>query len=73
MVIPFVLRIYDFANDIIWPATAITKLDKLENFSKWARYGMKHESVMYVWDKEYRVPRMIERLPAAKAKYADGQ
>lgn len=68
---PFVLRIYDFANDIIWPVALATKLDGLENFSKWAKKCMVDESVTYVWDKEYMVPRIIERLPAARAKYAN--
>lgn len=73
MTAPFVLRLVDFCNDIIFPsrlATAMLDTNSLPNFAKWAELCMQHPSVMATWDKEYMVPRIVERLPAAKKKYA---
>ncbi|KIX99471.1 uncharacterized protein Z520_05047 [Fonsecaea multimorphosa CBS 102226] len=77
MTIPFVLRLVDFSNDIIFPARLATHIldmdpatSKLPQFAKWAKMCMQHPSVTDTWDKEYMVPRIVERLPAAKRKYA---
>ncbi|KIW68200.1 hypothetical protein PV04_04161 [Phialophora macrospora] len=77
MTTPFVLRLIDFCNDIIFPSRlAKAMLDtnpstsNLPRFAKWAKLCMQHPSVTYTWDKERMVPRVVERLPAAKRKYA---
>ncbi|KAH0840642.1 putative glutathione S-transferase [Fonsecaea pedrosoi] len=77
MTIPFVLRLIDFSNDIIFPSRLAREIldtdsatSKLPRFAKWANLGMQHPSVTYTWDKEYMVPRIVERLPMAKRKYA---
>ncbi len=73
MTTPFVLRLIDFCNDIIFPsrlATGMLDPSKLPIFAKWAKLCMAHPSVTYTWDKEYMVPRIVERLPLAKRKYA---
>ncbi|EXJ69898.1 uncharacterized protein A1O5_06971 [Cladophialophora psammophila CBS 110553] len=74
---PFILRLIDFSNDIIFPARLATQIldsdpatSKWPCFAKWAQLCMQHPSVTYTWDKEYMVPRIVERLPAAKRKYA---
>ena len=71
MMTPFVLRLYDFANGIIFPKSLAEKLVALPAFSRWARQAIEQESVMYVWEKDLRISRIIERLPRAKAKYAN--
>jgi glutathione S-transferase len=77
MTTPFVLRLIDFSNDIIFPSRlAKAMLDtnpstsNVPRFAKWAKLCMQHPSVTCTWDKEYMVPRVVERLPAAKKKYA---
>ncbi|KAK4940249.1 hypothetical protein LTR10_019569 [Elasticomyces elasticus] len=72
MTTPFTLRLHDFSNDKIFPASLAERMTgpTLPNFSRWVKLCMTHPSVTYVWDKEYFVPRIIERLPLAKKKYA---
>ena len=70
MIAPFVLRLYDWADDVIWPRALAEGFEKLPVFDAWAKVCMQHESVMYVYDKAMRL-RIHERLPRAKAKYAD--
>ena len=73
MISPFTLRLIDFSNDIIFPSRLATSLldpAKTPKFAKWAKLCMQHPSVIATWDKEYMVPRIVERLPAAKRKYA---
>ena len=70
MAIPFVMRLVKFADNVIWPRSLVLKLNALPAFSKWVKHAFKQESVTYVWDKDLR-ERIIERLPAAKAKYAN--
>ncbi|KIW92678.1 uncharacterized protein Z519_06525 [Cladophialophora bantiana CBS 173.52] len=74
---PFIVRLIDFSNDIIFPARLATQIldndpatSKWPRFATWAKLCMQHPSVTYTWDKEYMVPRIVERLPAAKRKYA---
>ncbi|OAP64612.1 hypothetical protein AYL99_00584 [Fonsecaea erecta] len=76
MSIPFVLRLIDFSNDVIFPARLAEEIlntdpttGKMPRFAKWAKLCMQHPSVTETWDKEYMVPRVVERLPAAKRKY----
>ncbi|KIW54186.1 hypothetical protein PV05_06563 [Exophiala xenobiotica] len=73
MTTPFTLRLHDFANGQIFPtslAERMTASPTLPNFGRWVKRCMAHPSVTYVWDKEYYLPRIVERLPQAKAKYA---
>ena len=77
MTTPFILRLVDFSNGIIFPCRlAIQILDtksdtsKFPKFATWAKLCMQHPSVTCTWDKEYIVPRVVERLPLAKRKYA---
>ena len=73
MTAPFVLRLVDFCNDIIFPsrlATAMLDTNKLPRFATWAKLCMEHPSLAKTWDKEYIIPRIVERLPMAKRKYA---
>ncbi|KAK5188687.1 hypothetical protein LTR99_006138 [Exophiala xenobiotica] len=73
MTTPFTLRLHDFADGQIFPtslAQRMTDSVKLPNFARWLDLCMAHPSVTYVWDKEYYLPRIVERLPQAKAKYA---
>jgi glutathione S-transferase len=66
----FILRLYDFADDIILPSSLPEALDKLPNFSKWAKASITHNSVTYIWDKELRRQNMRDRLPQAREKLA---
>jgi glutathione S-transferase len=66
----FILRLYDFADDIILPSSLPTALDKLPNFSKWAKACMTHNSVTYIWDKELRRQNVRDRLPQARERLA---
>jgi hypothetical protein len=73
MTAPFILRLIDFCNDIIFPTRLAAQLldeGRTPRFAKWAKLCMQHPSVTCTWDKEYLVPRIVERLPAAKRKYA---
>jgi len=58
----FIIRIYDFADDVIFPKSLPTALDKLPNFSKWAKTCITHDSVTFIWDKEERIQREHKRL-----------
>ncbi|KZF24555.1 thioredoxin-like protein [Xylona heveae TC161] len=62
----FILRVFDFADDIIFPKSVVEPLRQLPNFSKWAAACTSHESVLYIWDKEVRVQRVRDRLEMAK-------
>src|SRR5271155_4914761 len=66
----FILRLYDFADDIILPSSLPTALDKLPNFSKWAKACITHNSVTYIWDKELRRQNVRDRLPQARERLA---
>ena len=73
MTTPFTLRLIDFCNDIIFPARLATNMldeTKYPRFAKWVKVCMEHPSVSCTWDKEYMIPRIVERLPAARKKYA---
>jgi hypothetical protein len=73
MTTPFTLRLHDFADGQIFPSSLAQRMTdsvKLPNFARWLDLCMAHPSVTYVWDKEYYLPRIVERLPQAKAKYA---
>ncbi|KAI1615269.1 thioredoxin-like protein [Exophiala viscosa] len=72
MTTPFTVRLYDFSNDEIFPASLAERMTgpTLPNFSRWVKLCMEHPSLTEPWDKEYYVPRIIERLPLAKKKYA---
>lgn len=74
MTTPFILRLYDFSNGVIFPTSLAERMvdsTTLPKFSRWAKLCMAHPSATYVWDKEYFVPRIEERLGAAKKKYAN--
>jgi hypothetical protein len=66
----FIIRLYDFADDVIFPTSLPTALDKLPNFSKWAKACATHDSVTYIWDKEERRQGVIKRLPQARERLA---
>jgi glutathione S-transferase len=66
----FILRLYDFADDIILPSSLPKALDKLPNFSKWAKACITHNSVTYIWDKELRRQNVRDRLPQARERLA---
>ena len=66
----FILRLYDFADDIILPSSLPTALNKLPNFSKWAKACITHNSVTYIWDKELRRQNVRDRLPQARERLA---
>lgn len=66
----FILRLYDFADDIIFPSSLPKVLDKLPNFSKWAKACATHNSVTYIWDKELRRQNARDRLPQARERLA---
>ncbi|OCT45713.1 glutathione S-transferase [Cladophialophora carrionii] len=77
MTTPFVLRMIDFCNAVIFPSRLATAMldtnpstSNSPRFAKWAKVCIQHPSVTCTWDKEYMVPRIVERLPAAKRKYA---
>jgi hypothetical protein len=76
MTAPFIIRLLDFANDQIFPsrlAAAILNVNpstaKTPRVVKWVDALRGQDSIMSTWDKEYFVPRIVERLPAAKAKF----
>jgi len=66
----FILRLYDFADDTIFPSSIPKALDKLPNFSKWAKACIAHNSVTYIWDKELRRQNVRDRLPQARERLA---
>jgi glutathione S-transferase len=66
----FIIRLYDFADDIILPSSLPKALDKLPNFSKWAKACTSQDSVTYIWDKEERRQRVRDRLPQARERLA---
>ena len=73
MTAPFVIRLQAFSNDIIFPSSLAKKMTdetKLPKFCAWTKEWASHPSVTYVWNEKYLVERIIERLPAAKKKYA---
>ena len=73
MTAPFVIRLRAFANDVIFPSSLAKKMSddtKLPKFSAWTKTWASHPSVTYVWEEKYLVDRIVERLPAAKKKYA---
>ncbi|KAF2178238.1 thioredoxin-like protein [Zopfia rhizophila CBS 207.26] len=65
---PFILRIYALAKNDFLPQSAISGLNALPNFSKWAEEVIKHESVTYIWDEE-----TILKATKAKAASLKGQ
>lgn len=72
MIAPFSLRLLDFANGVIFPTALKERIKtETEGFYSWTERAREHPSVGGTWDPEYYVPRIEERLPAAKAKYAD--
>jgi glutathione S-transferase len=66
----FILRLYDFADDIILPSSLPKALDKLPNFSKWAKACTSHDSVTYIWDKEEQRQWVRDRLPQVRERLA---
>jgi glutathione S-transferase len=71
---PFTLRLYDFANDVIFPKSLAHKMrdaERLPNFARWLDTCMAHESVTYVYHREQLLKGVEARLGEAKAKYAD--
>lgn len=54
------------AADIL-PTSLTTGLDKLPNFSKWAKAVMAKESVRFIWDEETVVTKTRARLAKMKA------
>ncbi|KIV93105.1 hypothetical protein PV10_04346 [Exophiala mesophila] len=72
MIAPFSLRLLDFANGVIFPTSLKERIKtETEGFYRWTERVRKHPSVGDTWDPDYYVPRIEERLPAAKTKYAD--
>lgn len=66
---PFVLRIHDFSNSGIHPASLAEKLGSLPAYTKWSKALAAHESVTYIWNKEDMVARTKSRLPEMRKKY----
>lgn len=57
MVAPFILRLYDYADDDIFPASLPKKLDQLPNFCRWAKACRSHASVAFNWEPEVSLQR----------------
>ncbi|KIW13502.1 hypothetical protein PV08_08690 [Exophiala spinifera] len=74
MTAPLMARMYDFTNDVIFPSALGERMTgpTMPNFARWLALSSSHPSVLATWDKEYFIPRIIERLPRAKAKYGPG-
>ena len=70
MTASFIIRLYDFADDVIFPASLPTTLDRLPNFSKWAKACTTHDSVTFIWDKEIMRQRVRDRLPQMRERLA---
>ena len=66
---PFVLRIHDFSNDLIHPASLGTRLDSLPAYSKWSKAVVAQQSVTSIWDKEKMISRTQDRVPQMRKKY----
>lgn len=69
LVAPFVLRVHDFSNDRIHPASLATKLDTLPAYSKWSKALVTQDSVTYIWDKDKMVELIQQRAPEMRKKY----
>lgn len=66
---PFVLRFYLIAEDgEFLPKSLISKLDKLPNFSKWAKELTAHPSVLKVFPRDEIIKGFKTRIPAMKEK-----
>ncbi|KAF7504794.1 hypothetical protein GJ744_001727 [Endocarpon pusillum] len=62
LVAPLIQRLYDFADDDVFPASLPNKLDRLPNFSRWAKACRSHESVMFNWEPGMMLQRVKERM-----------
>ncbi|KAJ9661544.1 hypothetical protein H2198_001924 [Neophaeococcomyces mojaviensis] len=66
---PFVLRIHDFSNDTIHPASLGSRLDSLPAYSRWAKAVVTQDSVTYIWDKENMISSLQRRAPEMRKKF----
>lgn len=62
LIAPLIQRLYDFADDDVFPASIPSKLDRLPNFSRWAKACRSHESVMFNWEPAMTLQRVKEQL-----------
>jgi len=63
---PFIIRLYASCDDELLPKSLATSLDKLPNFSKWAKTTISQESVTYVFDEAKIIKRTKERIAKMK-------
>lgn len=62
LISPFIQRLYDFADGDILPTSLPAKLDKLPNFSKWAKACRSHDSVAFNWEPRMKLQMMKGRI-----------
>ena len=63
---PFIIRLYASCDDELLPKSLATSLDKLPNFSKWAKTTISQESVTYVFDEAKIIKGTKERIAKMK-------
>ncbi len=67
MTAPFILRVFEMSDGELLPTTVKKSLEKLPNFSKWAKIVTAEESVTYMWDGEKVARGTRERIAKLKA------
>lgn len=66
---PFILRLYELSDGVIFPVALKEGLQNLPGFHAWTTACMSRASVIKTWDGPLRRRRMAERLDGARAKY----
>jgi hypothetical protein len=67
---PFIVLMYDFCDDVVWPAVLLEKGKALKAFGPWIQAGIVHESVLHLVARERRKEFVVNSLPATRAKFA---
>jgi hypothetical protein len=68
---PFVMLMFDFCDDVIWPAILLERAKEFPAFGAWVRVGMQNDSVLHLVVRERRKTAVLEMLPAIRKKYAE--
>ena len=68
---PFVMLIFDFCDDVIWPSVLLDRSKALPAFGPWTELGMQDESVLHLVARQRRKEAIVNMLPAVRQKYAE--
>lgn len=67
---PFIMLMFDFCDDVVWPAALLDNTKAFEAFGKWIEVGMEDESILHLVARERRKQAVINMLPMVRKKYA---